>query len=226
MLVRPDGDAAICIGQTSHAWITGQLARAWRDVEPRAAVCLAAEQHDIGWSEWDLRPQLHPDTGLPRTFMEIDFATRMAIWEPAPHRLESMSLYAATLVSMHGTALHRSMPEAQAYVAGQEELQANWIGRIGADPAAVARNHGRILVWDALSLALCLRWDPFDTEGLHLERVEDETFTLSPWPFEPGALTVGCEGRRLEERFDDQRALQAALERAPVVMLEFSLLPA
>lgn len=225
MLVRPDGEAAICIGQTSHAWITGQLARAWRDVSPREEVCLAAEQHDIGWSEWDLRPQLNPDTGLPRTFMEIDFATRMAIWEPAPHRLEAMSLYAATLVSMHGTALHRSMPEASAYVAAQEELQQAWIARLGADPDEVARNRRRILVWDALSLALCLRWDPFDSEGLRLQRVEDETFTLDPWPLEPERVVVRCEGRRLEQRFDDQRALQAALERAPVVTLEFSLVP-
>src|SRR4051812_15317897 len=211
MLVRPDGDeSAICIGQASHAWISGQLARAWLDVEPREEVCLAAEQHDVGWSDWDLRPQLNPDTGLPRTFMEIDFATRMAIWEPAPHQLEAMSLYAATLVSMHGTALHRSMPEARAYVAAQEELQDVWIERIGADREQVARNRGRILVWDALSLALCLRWDPFDSEGLHLERVEDETFTLTPWPLAPEALTLVCEGRRLEGRFDDEGALHDA----------------
>ena len=29
MLLREDGGAVLAIGQTSHAWISGQLARAW-----------------------------------------------------------------------------------------------------------------------------------------------------------------------------------------------------
>jgi hypothetical protein len=53
------------------------------------------------------------------------------------------------------------------------------------------------MLWDKLSLALCLRWDPYETDGLTLTRVEDETFTLTPWPFARDApLTVGCQGRR------------------------------
>ena len=227
MVLRPDGDdATICIGQASHAWITGQLARAWRDVEPYEDVCLAAEQHDVGWTEYDLAPELNPDTGLPRSFMEIDFATRMRIWEPAPHRVESQSLYAALLVSLHGSTLHRQMAEAADYVVGQTALQERWIAALGADREQVDANRRRILVWDALSLALCLRWDPFESEGLELDRVEDERFTLVPWPFARDELVVTCEGRRLEGRFDDERALHDALGRAPLVRLEFSLAPA
>src|SRR3954451_6441310 len=227
MVLRAAGeDATICIGQASHAWITGQIARAWRDVEPYEDVCLAAEQHDIGWTDYDLAPDLNPDTGLPRSFMEIDFPTRMRIWEPAPHRVQSQSLYAALLVSLHGTSLHRQMAEAADYVARPTAIQERWIGLLGADREEVDANRRRILVWDALSLALCLRWDPFDTEGLRLERVEDEQLTLDPWPFATDRLVVACEGRRLAGRFDDQRALQDALERSPLVRLEFLLLPA
>jgi hypothetical protein len=223
MVLRPDGDATICIGQASHAWITGQIARAWRDVEPYEEVCLAAEQHDVGWAEYDLTPELNPDTGLPRSFMEIDFPARMRIWEPAPHRLESQSLYAALLVSLHGTSLHRQMAEAADYVARQTALQERWIERLGADREQVDRNRRNILVWDALSLALCLRWDPFESDGLELERVEGERFTLAPWPFAADTLTVACEGRRLEGRFDDEPELHAALRDAPIATLRFRL---
>ena len=71
MLLRDEGDGVIAIGQASHAWISGQLARAWGNdrfaaPEPREEVCLAAEQHDVGMAEWDLRPSLNPDTGRPR----------------------------------------------------------------------------------------------------------------------------------------------------------------
>ena len=55
MLVRPDGDSVLCIGQASHAWISGQMARAWAEpFERHDEVCLAAEQHDVGMAEWDL----------------------------------------------------------------------------------------------------------------------------------------------------------------------------
>ena len=58
MLVRDDG---LVIGQPAHAWVSGQLARAWGNAafpapSPREPVCLAAEQHDVGWQDADLAP--------------------------------------------------------------------------------------------------------------------------------------------------------------------------
>ena len=72
MLIRPEPDGTfLAIGQASHAWLSGQLARAWGNerfgaVEPWEEVCLAAEQHDIGMAQWERAPTLNPDTGLPR----------------------------------------------------------------------------------------------------------------------------------------------------------------
>jgi hypothetical protein len=198
MLVRdPDGDTVL-IPQTSHAWISGQLARAWRDVgEPREDVILAALQHDIGWAEWDLDPETDPDTGLPRSFMRMPTAARMEIWRPAARRVQAQSLYAALLVSKHGTTLHAGLEGAEAFLAEQHALQEEWIAELGADPEAVEHHRGLIMLWDKLSLALCLRWDPYETDGLALERVEGEAFTLAPWPFAADApLTVECQGRR------------------------------
>jgi len=55
MVLREESEeAVVCIGQTSHSWLAGQLARAWGnermgDFSPREEVCLGAEQHDVGW---------------------------------------------------------------------------------------------------------------------------------------------------------------------------------
>ena len=111
MLLRPDGDAVIAIGQPAHAWLSGQLARAWGNerfgaVEPWEEVCLAAEQHDAGMAAWERRPTLNTGTGLPRSFMELTLDEHLDIWHSAAPLVLSQSRYAALLVSMHGTALY------------------------------------------------------------------------------------------------------------------------
>ena len=111
MLLRPDGDGVIAIGQPAHAWLSGQLARAWGNerfgaVEPWEEVCLAAEQHDVGMAEWERRPTFNPRTGLPRSFMELELDEHLEIWWRAAPLVLPQSRYAAVLVSMHGTALY------------------------------------------------------------------------------------------------------------------------
>jgi hypothetical protein len=157
----------LIIGQPAHAWVSGQLARAWGNhafpaPEPREPVCLAAEQHDVGWADADLAPLLG-DGGRPRSFLEYPRAEHVAIWRDAPRRLLAQSRYAALLVSLHGTSLYaRIDPDSydpdvadaiRAYVADQRALQAGLSA--GLDPAEVDRNRRLILAWDRLSLALC-----------------------------------------------------------------------
>src|SRR3954454_6943364 len=134
MLLRPDGDAVICIGQPAHAFVSGQLAAAWQPrPEPFAEVVLAATQHDAGMADWDAAPELNPDTGLPQSFMEMELATHLRLWSHAPYRGLPQSRYAAVLVSIHGTALYemrkRRTPEIERYLAEQRELQE----RLGGD---------------------------------------------------------------------------------------------
>src|SRR3712207_3009739 len=131
MLVRDDGDGWLAIGQASHAWVSGQLARAWGTgrlprPEPWEAVCLAAEQHDVGMAEWDRRPTLDPATGRATAFTAMPRATHLALWRRAPSRLETQSRYAALLVSLHGTTLYTALrrpgdasPAIEDYLAGQ-----------------------------------------------------------------------------------------------------------
>lgn len=232
MLLRAVDDGVIAIGQASHAWISGQLARAWRPrPEPWDAVCLAAEQHDVGMAHWDLAPRLNPRTGLPVTFIEMDFDTHLRLWHAAPARLLTQSRYAALLVSLHGSKLYslrdlaaleeQTADEIRAYQATQRLLQERLTAELGADPQTLREQQALMFAWDGLSLALLLGWDPYTVEGITLRGGA----TLDPWPLESDALTVHCEGRHLRGRFDDEPSLHAALERAPLVELSFTLTP-
>lgn len=183
MLLRRDDRGVLAIGQPSHAWVSGQLARAWGNqrfgaVEPFEEVCLAAEQHDIGMAVWDLEPTLNPDTGLPHSFIEMPLETHLGLWTAGPRRLLAQSRYATLLASMHGARLYEmrdleklSAPEAEAvtsFLAGQRAFQDELVGSLrtdpamaaAAEPATVKRNSDLIWSWDFMSLALCLDWAP------------------------------------------------------------------
>jgi hypothetical protein len=250
MLLRRDGDAVIAIGQPAHAWLSGQFARAWGNrrfgaVEPREEVCLAAEQHDIGMAAWDERPELNPRTGLPRSFMELEFDVHLAIWSAAARLVVPQSRYAAVLVSMHGTALYerrdlaRMAPgdakRVRTFLAEQRALQEGLLATLRADPltaataaeAVVRRNQRLVWAWDSLSLALLLDWAPYDLKAVPAADGEVTVTlrgaTLDPWPFGAERQTFRCEGRRLAGRYDDEDELAAAFARAPWVTLEIGL---
>ncbi len=245
MLVRDDdGDGGwIAIGQASHAWLSGQLARAWGSAaverpEPWEAVCLAAEQHDVGMAEWDRRPALDTATHRAMAFTAMPRALHLDLWTRAAGKLETQSRYAALLVSMHGTWLYRSFvredtPPVRAYLDGQAAYQAALLERLAADPARVERNRGLVACWDALSLALCLGWAARElppvpgTDGdevvLRYAPAGEGAAVLDPWPFAAEQVTVEAEGRRLSGAFTTESGLHAALDAAPAVRLEWTL---
>jgi hypothetical protein len=250
VLLRRDGDAVIAIGQPAHAWLSGQLARAWgnerfRAAEPWEEVCLAAEQHDLGMAAWEGRPTLNPETGLPRSFMELELDEHLAIWWSAAPLVMPQSRYAALLVSLHGTALYErrdlaqlepaEVESVQAFLLGQAQLQAELLESLRADPSTAAaaadeivrRNQRLVWTWDSLSLGLLLDWAPFELSAVPAADgeldVEVRPDTLEPWPFQAERLTLRCEGRRLAGRFDDEETMREALAAAPWVTLEKSL---
>lgn len=217
MLVRPDGDSALCIGQASHAWISGQMARAWAEpFEPHEEVCLAAEQHDVGMAEWDLAPSLNSETGLPHSFTEMPFEVHSGLWLEAPKRLVTASVYAAALVSLHGTRLYElrePTPAVDEYLRRQEEFRAGLgFARDDLEPASTL-----VWIWDYLSLAALLGWEG-EVEGYRVDGLR-----VTPWPFRLPTLTVRCEARRLPERYSDEAALHAALASTEPETLEIVL---
>jgi hypothetical protein len=250
MLLRPDGDAVVAIGQPAHAWLSGQLARAWGNerfgaIEPWEEVCLAAEQHDVGMAAWERRPTLNPRTGLPRSFMELGLDEHLEIWWSAAPLVVPQSRYAALLVSLHGSTLYErrdlarlepsGIERVRAFLAGQRELQDRLLASLRADARTAAaaadpvvrRNQRLVWTWDSLSLGLLLDWAPFELAAVPAaERevdVEVRAATLDPWPFAAPRLTVRCEGRRLAGRFDDEETMRDALAAAPWVTIELEL---
>jgi hypothetical protein len=258
MLLRSDERGTLLIGQPSHAWISGQLARAWGNdefgrVEPYEEVCLAAEQHDVGMADWDLAPERNPDTGLPRSFMEMPIPVHVELWTQGPRRLLRQSRYAALLASMHGTRLYRlrdvrrlAPQDAEAVVAfvtGQTDFQQQLIESLRADPATaesaapeqIQRNSQLLWTWDSMSLALCLDWAPWtatevptaiSSTSLKLAPTATaKTLTLDPWPLRSSTLKIHCDGQLLTGTFADDASLAEALERAPWERLELELRP-
>ena len=217
MLLRQEEHGWLAIGQTSHSWISGQLARAWGNqqfggFEPFEDVCLAAEQHDIGFGDWDLDPLPDPKTGLPYSFIEMPISEHLKVWRAGPRRLITQSRYAALLVSMHGERLYRrrdldaldqrDAENVRAYLAEQQALQEELRRSLEVDSELVKRNSQLLWTWDFISLVLCLDWE-FRTardvpaaDGRVDMKIGERT--LDPWPFAADTVTVRCEGRRLE----------------------------
>ncbi len=247
MLIRDDGDSWLAIPQPAHALISGQVARAWGNErfaapDPFEAVCLGAEQHDIAWADWDLRPPLNAEARRAASFLEAPFDERLAIWDGAPERLLAQDPYAALLVSMHGRNVHTIylnadflQPEQSAavtaYLEGQDALQRRLRTLLGVERDEVERAAALVLCVDALSLRLCHGWPAgdlpaVDGTSIAYTPVSETHATLDPWPLAVEQLTVGLSARRMTERFDDEAALHAALDAAPWTALRWTLTPA
>src|SRR5260221_11262969 len=109
MLYREETQGRIAITQPAHAWLSGQLARAWGNeyfgaVAPWEEVCLGAEQHDVGHTAWEQAPTLNPQTGRPYSFLEMPRQVQVRLWSSPGRRAPPQGPEAALLCSPHRTA--------------------------------------------------------------------------------------------------------------------------
>jgi hypothetical protein len=258
VVLRHDDDGVLAVGQASHAWLCGQFARAWGNprfgaVEPLDEVALGAEQHDVGMARWDLDPARHPNTGLPKSFMEMGARTNAGLWSRGPQRLVTQSRYAALLAIMHGRRLYESFDvdgaspgDAEAVTRFRRhaaELQESLLQALRGDPVTaphvaperLARNSRLVWIWDTMSLALLLDWAPLTLEAVPAAQAQtiDVAMTpvsprvagLDPWPFAATEVRVHCEGRRLTGGFSDDAALARGLAAAPWETMWWTLVP-
>ena len=255
MLHRPDGDAIIVVTQPAHAWVSGQLARAWGNerfgsFEPYEQVCLAAEQHDLAWAEWELTPTLNPRTGRPHAFTELPVAEHTALLARGPALVGAQSRYAGLLTALHAVSLY----EMRSYTTGDPDArtareflegQRAWAEREAcalaaipaytrpATPPAPARNQRLLRCWDRLSLLLChglegeIRVAAVPAAG---EEAVDLVLTparqatiVEPWPFRDHRVELAWEGRRLEGRYRDEQVMRDALAGAPPTLMRLAL---
>lgn len=201
MVVREESSGFLCIPQSQHAAISGQIARAWGNESfpppaPRAETCLAAARHDDGMDDFDRHPDMDPDTGLPRSFMRMPLDAWLDCWRRGPSLVAADSAYAGVLVSLHGTGLlayrrirdHEAAQQrlADEYRAEQERLRAGWIECGREDPEAAThldeesleRNRKLLALWDAMSLAVCMPRLPDSFDGVPGPDGEEVTLAL------------------------------------------------
>ncbi|HTQ61146.1 MAG TPA: DUF3891 family protein [Candidatus Solibacter sp.] len=186
MIIQEQGDQLILIRQTDHAMLSGFFARAlgnrlFSRPEPFESFCLAAAEHDNGWNEWELLPQIDPKTFNPYNFMSIPTEEHIALYQRGIERVVRADHYAGLLVSMHCAGLYdrtrATMPGFSAkYVKSNEshlvadfiqrlrlqqlrlkvDLRANPVMKQYADEHALQVNLQRLEALDRLSLYFCL----------------------------------------------------------------------
>ena len=217
MVIRDDGERGVlCIPQSQHAAVSGQIARAWTAEAfakplPREEVCLAAERHDDGMDRFDDDPELDPETGLPRSFMRMPLALWLDCWRRGPESVGTRNAYAGLLVSLHGEHLlgyrrlegedRAGRAAAEAWRAEQAALRERLLDRASnerrlvrsLEPETLERGRKLIEIWDAMSLAVCMPRLPERLSGV------------------PGA----GEGGELEMQAPDEAGSPATIEVDP-----------
>ena len=263
MIIPPDQpiDRTITISQTSHSWISGQLARAWgNDIFTRFApfeqMCYAAEQHDIGFLDWESQPTLNVNTGLPYTFDELPEPIHFGIWHQGIFQLKPVCYYASLVVSLHFSNLcerfhqHPSGPDRPAvnhFLETLREHQNRACHALRRDPllqhavdeGVLAFNRDLIAVWDLFSLELCrgrsaeFKLPNVPVSGashvdLYLRQTDsiESTWEVDPWPFALETLTTFCEGRVINQRFTDTEEMRRVFDHADRITVPFRFVPA
>jgi len=186
MIVHEQDNEVVVIRQTDHALLSGFFAREWgNDVfqrpEPFESFRLAAAEHDNGWQEWEVQPEIDSATFLPYSFMSIPTEEHIALYQHGLERILKVDHYAALLVSMHCAGLYdrtrATMPGFSAkYVRSHEstmvndfvqrlklrqlrlkvDLRANPATKMFTEEKFLQANVQRLEVLDRLSLYFCL----------------------------------------------------------------------
>jgi hypothetical protein len=245
----PDG-RLWCINQTSHAHQAEEFCRRWGNGEfappaPYGPVLLGVSQHDNGWYEWELEPEIRPD-GYPMDFIHgPDWAAKLQMWWRGIRRAFDQHPYAGVLVGHHAALLYESFVGSsrigdeerdgtQTFIDEQAGVRAEARRLLGGDEVLakaladeVIEAHTRLLQFgDLASLEVCVPWAPrrlqhcpVDMAGTYVAlamEYDDRHITFDPWPYGVDRFEVTIWGRVLEERqFSDHEAYREALAVAP-----------
>ena len=213
MLLRKNDPGLILIPQPAHAWLAGELARAWGNAEfdrpePFEAVCVGVEQHDIGWQDRDQRPGFLAETGMPMQFPDVPAVEHTLFWADGVRRAATLGRYPALLVSLHGTTIYsekfdigKAAPAdaaaARRFLDEQHSFQSAVLASLRADPRtataatdeAVERNRLLVATLDAISLHACWGLD----KEVTIDRVPTRgsaTRSLVLRPTSPGETVI------------------------------------
>jgi Protein of unknown function (DUF3891) len=251
MLFRDHPSGALAISQLTHAWISGQILRAW-DGNLSETLKLAAEQHDIGWIDWEAEPTFNTETGRPHLFREMGASAHAPMWTRGVQRaLGAWGTHVALLISRHGGIIYRRYTDrhrvgkadaaaAENYLNAQAPVETAWSRALGLETVELERETALLAFSDTLSLALCGELKaPLDLEApgrggdpLAIRVAERAQrpfeFVVSPWPFRTNAFVVEGPARPLPSagRFSDEDAMRTWLALPGRVNFSARLTPA
>lgn len=255
MLFRdlPDG-SWLAVSQPMHALVSGQMLRAWgaegfARPDPFEEVATAAAQHDLAWMEWETAPTLDPATGRPHGFRAVGARLHAPMWAAGVRRaVAAWSPWVGLLVSRHGTRIYAAYQDrhrldaqdaeaAETYLREQAAVRTRLMALAGATEAQVEAGAALVAVTDALSLAACGGIATLGGAGMAplagggevpLRLAEgDGVMSVTPWPFAVPEVGLAWSARRFAPgtRWQDQAAMRAALEAAPVEQIRARLVP-
>ena len=222
MIVQEQGDQLILIRQTDHAVLSGFFAREWGNdlfqrPEPFESLLLAATEHDNGWRERELQPQIDPKTRLPYSFMSLPTDAHIELYQRGIDRLVKSDRYAGLLASLHASGLYdrarATIPGFSAkYVKSTEtdlvngflqalklqqlrlkvDLRADPITKEFVQDKLLEANSRRLEALDRLSLYFCMSSTPHDAT-IDAVPVDDKGSEVD-WelrPDGPNAVSLG-----------------------------------
>jgi hypothetical protein len=216
MVSRYDESRLLLVLQSDHSRIAGLFAAHWGNQEfdrprPYVSMVLAAQEHDGGWWDWEIRPTLDAQ-GRPHDYIggirKLGENTWLEFNRHGIRRVAEQDPYAGYFVSMHsegllskGLGLLPYMPDYTVYanvrefIREQKDYRAELIDRLRALPeyasdiseAHLWTNFKYMEAFDQLAQFVCNRY-PFNSK----ERKNGPTNELSgtPVPVAPGRKDV------------------------------------
>jgi hypothetical protein len=194
MMVCPyDASRLLLILQTDHSRIAGLLAAHWGNdqfakLQPYSSMVLAAQEHDSGWWDWEIKPSINGQ-GYPSDYIGSIKHLGQGVWldlyRRAIERIAGRDLYAAYFVSMHGEALLTkgmgllpSMPDysgdaaVQDFITEQKGLRAGWLPTLKKNQELTDMTNEKHLwtnfnlmeVFDQFAQFVCNRY-PFNSQA-------------------------------------------------------------
>jgi hypothetical protein len=227
------------IAQVEHARLSGELAEQWgaapfEPLVPRDELLWAIAHHDDGWLAWDAAPQVDPQTGMPRSFTEMEIDDSIAIWTGSIEGAAARGPLAGYVVAGHFAALARraapwkradsAWPRAEQFIARCETQMRDWLARWQvADPPSrselvAQRALSQLQFFDSLSLWFCT-FEATDPETVQTPGGVELTLRpegrgrvqFEPWPFQIPQAEFEVSGRCIAAaRYADAAALASA----------------
>jgi hypothetical protein len=183
-----DDSRFMLVLQIDHSRVAGFLAAHWGNKdfacpEPVESVVLAAQEHDAGWWEWEMKPSTLNDKGFPMDYHDGSLKylgqLRLDFYKNAVDHVLQRDPYAALLIAMHGVALmnagygkyayppdRSSDPRVKAYIDHQEQLRLRLIEQLRkseqfmnfTSDEQIWTSYDYIEVFDQLAQFVCNRY--------------------------------------------------------------------